>query len=337
MASTKPFNATGILQLEKLIEQNKDGWTALHYAAEAGTLHLMPAEYLTVENLLVGSTKEVRLSDSTAAGTMAGDIVRPIGTTPMHNAASRGYLAQVPVGVLTEESLLTQDSVGSTPVHCAARCGMLDKFPKSKLNERNMLVEDDAGYSPLHRAAYAGQLNHVPASLLTLSNMSRSNVSGLNSLHFAAVSLVGMEHVPNELVTLDNLLIRGNVGQTVLHMLTRCHNLGTIPSGFLTQSTIMERDIAGETVLHFAAGCLDAIPAELLSVENLLVKNNDGVTPLHKVVAEGTLDALLAVDLGDSSTIREIVGDDWWNRYLSIRAGKAGLEELADPADIDIF
>jgi len=70
--------------------------------------------------------------------------------------------------------------------------------------------------------------------------------------------------------------------------------LNQIPRELLTQENLTIKDKYEDTPLHYAAwyGHLDQIPKELLTQENLTIKNGDGDTPLHWAAKKGHLDQI---------------------------------------------
>ena len=105
-------------------------------AAKTGTLHDLPPEFLTLENL-------------TQVGTD--------GEIPVHGMAANGQLYLAPSGLLIEKYLLWKDRTGWTPLHYAAQHEFLEQVPIKHINPITMQTETiNPGVTPL-RLALNGQ------------------------------------------------------------------------------------------------------------------------------------------------------------------------------------
>jgi len=97
------------------------------------------------------------------------------GETPLHVAARRGHLGQVPRQFLTKETLTVRKGVGSyligsgkvahtdMPLHMAVHSGHADQIPKEFLTPEFLSLRT-TGYqwTLLHQLAYSSQLDLVP-------------------------------------------------------------------------------------------------------------------------------------------------------------------------------
>jgi len=128
----KPMSA------KKFMIPNKDGFTPLHFAARDGNLAQVPAEVLTVANLLTESR---------------------IGLTPLSLAACNAALNEIPNSLLTPENMCKQNSLGISALHAAAEYGHIAMVPAAILTVENLLLEDKDGWTPLHWAEDTGTLD----------------------------------------------------------------------------------------------------------------------------------------------------------------------------------
>ena len=110
---------------------------SIHDAAIQGTLHNLPKEIITEENLNSQNNE---------------------GTTVFHLAARYGHLDQIPTKFLNEANLLKNAGffdVGSSDsaLLTAAYYGHLDQIPKELLTEKNLLAKNPDGISALNLAS----------------------------------------------------------------------------------------------------------------------------------------------------------------------------------------
>jgi len=147
-----------------------------------------------------------------------------------------------------------------------------------------------------------------------------------------------LRDVPKELLTEENLLrCHGVKGRTVIHYAAEYGYLGLIPREILAGAMSL-RDVDGLTVLHLAADWkFRGVPAELLTPFNLSAKDNKGITPLHMVRDNEYLDVLLGLDIGDSVVVREIVGENWWERNQAVLRDKAKVTDPEAFVGVDLF
>ena len=89
------------------------------------------------------------------------------GETPLHDAAWRGHLDQIP-GVTAEFLATVKNNHNDTPVRFAAQYGHLDQIP-GVTAELLATVKDNAGETPLHDATQYGYLAQIPDLTITLA------------------------------------------------------------------------------------------------------------------------------------------------------------------------
>ena len=182
--------------------------------------------------------------------------------------AYRGKLNTAPAEMLTLEAVTklgpkTNAALGDSSILViAAWRGNLDHIPKDFLTQETMFK--DAGYSyPFDYAVAYGHVDQVPAEMVTNENLLSLRGKPLSPLHSAAIH--GMLH--------------------------------TIPVQFLTAANCKELSTYNQknnqnSCFHYSAynKHLDDIPAHLFTLENMLLENPVGCTPLHWVALAGQLD-----------------------------------------------
>ena len=99
------------------------------------------------------------------------------GDTPVHAAADREILDQIPEGLLTPAVLdIPEGSNWSTAIHVAAEYnGVLSQIPPQLLTRQMFAVEDKIGRTPIHLAAVAGTLDEIPAGLFSTDLLTIDN------------------------------------------------------------------------------------------------------------------------------------------------------------------
>ena len=208
----------------------------------------------------------------------------------------------------------------------------------------------ETGRTLLHYAAERGNWDKVPKDCLTVENLMMQDAYGRTPLHWAA-SHGQVEHFPKALFMPANLVMKDNDGYVPLHHAAERGQLDQFSPGLLTEANLMTRDINGRTPLHYAAafGHLDQVPKELLTGEILLVQSKDGDTPLHcamtsllkslstsgKICANENLEPLVGLELPES--VREVVGEDWWERNQRVIRAKQELGGQEEGTEIELF
>ena len=161
------------------------------------------------------------------------------------------------------------------------------------------------GGTPLHQACWSGRLDEIPARIFTDIYLMAKDPLGCTPLHYAA----------------------------------RCGHLDKLPSSALLGRYMLQVDNdRGETPLHLAAknGHFNQVPAELITENNLLLKNIFGQTVLHYLVKFNDADRVLGIKLPNKT--RKIVGEAWWSKNQEIMKNRLELVDVPDPdAGIDLF
>lgn len=203
-----------------------------------------------------------------------------------------------------ERKWIVGDTNGLTPLHEAARCGKLGCVPVEIL-KKYIVIQDKDGWTPLHAAALSRRLSDVPSSCLTSENMTVKDKYGETPLHYA-VKQGQLELVLEEVLTVENISIGDN---------------------------------AGVTPLHWAAlgGRLSQLPEAVLTPANLLIENASGESPVYYAVAGYTLE-VFPLGLKFPESVREVVGDEWWEKNQAVLRDKHKLDLIEeDGMGLDLF
>lgn len=107
--------------------------------------------------------------------------------TPLHFAAARGLLGEIPEDLLTEESLLMPNYEDWTPLDLACANDHLGQIPKRLLTERTVLAADTRGHTVLHSAAIMGRLDEIPEEIVNEKNLLIGDKNGTTPLEYAAI------------------------------------------------------------------------------------------------------------------------------------------------------
>jgi len=166
------------------------------------------------------------------------------------------------------------------------------------------------------------------------------NGSGATPLHEA----VRWEprRIPASVLTAENMLLTDRKGETPFHWSMYTGTLGQLPLDQLPVELVaggmMAKDRLGQTPLHLAAkaGTLSRVPKAVFTVENLMVDDNEGNTPLGLSVKYATTDCI-PLGLEWPESVKEIVGEGWWERNQAVLRGKAGLDVAEEGMDVELF
>jgi len=252
------------------------------------------------------------------------------GRTGMHYAAERGNLNHIPQKLFTSQYLGMPCNAGCTVIHLAAAFRCLDQLPTKLLTRRAMLTRDLDERSPLRYAIDTNNWKQLPTFLLTTKNLTIKDNGERTAVHAAARN--GQLHrLPPEVITKETMLMPDARGITPLHL--------TILRGYWSEDAT-----AGDFVQH--------VPQAILTEENLLTKwanphNLPDTEPLYKgcpTIAKCPLfyigdlkctEVLVGIEL--SEACRPIVGDQEYNKYLTIRQKTTRVTTSENTTEIEMF
>jgi len=197
-----------------------------------------------------------------------------------------------------------------------------------------------SGAKDLHNVARAGMLNKVNWDILTESDILRYDLNGNTPLQ-VAVSHGFLEQIPLDILRkyitrpLSKISVMGSGSTTLMHTIAN-YGFSNLPADLLTVENLAIRDEDGCSPLSVAAitGSVRQIPKGLLG-ENLLEKSNQGVMPLHNMVRHGSIDcvpaSILTVEnlkIADSRSVNSIHRAAYAGNLALLPKGSSNLENL---------
>ena len=170
-------------------------------------------------------------------------------------------------------------------VRTAATLGFLDDLPEAYLTRENFLLQDDHGWNAVHFACESGNLHQVPEEFITEAVLLTCTKDGKTALHLVSE----FDLLPLEILKPANLVLKSTEGRTPLHRAASFGTLYQLPSELLTREILTASDDCGRTIYHAAANhnCLDQLPG--VTLEDLLLPDLEGETPLHVLMQRPSL------------------------------------------------
>ncbi|WP_353279010.1 ankyrin repeat domain-containing protein [Wolbachia endosymbiont (group B) of Longitarsus flavicornis] len=176
------------------------------------------------------------------------------GNTPLHNAASKGYLNVVKYLIEKGANLEAKDHDGRTPIYDASWNGHLDIVKCLIEKGVNVNATDKNGWTPLHWAASKGNLEIAKSLIEKGADINAKNIYGKKPIHRAAEK--------NYETVIELLLSKG--------------------------ANVNDTDKSGWTPLHWASqnGHLDVVKYLVNRGAEVNAKANDGKTPLDIAIEQ---------------------------------------------------
>ena len=177
---------------------------------------------------------------------------------------------------------------GMTAYHHLALVGI--DIPLDKLNEDVLSKQDKLGSTPMH-AWVQRKIHNIPKRFLTEKTLLKANANG--ETPFGLVVCQGnAARLPEELLTLKNLLIKDKFGFFILARAATGEHFKTIPRKLITEEVLLLRssDLGEATIFHSLAngGNLakkpktdNVIPVEFITKEKFQLLDTNKQTPLH--------------------------------------------------------
>jgi hypothetical protein len=154
-----------------LLEDNELGISILHLAAKSGQLNQLPKKYLTQEYLCRVNSQGTSVMAIAASSGHFSQIPKNLWTKEnlsqwsnppvIVELAGTGDLGLLPPELLTQELLMTKDSLANTAFILAAREGKFEQIPTSLLSKEILLHEDCHKITLLDHIASEGQLHLI--------------------------------------------------------------------------------------------------------------------------------------------------------------------------------
>jgi len=146
--------------------KNRDGSTALHYAASYG--------FLEIAELLLTKNADVNAKNST-------------GDTPLHYASSSGHKDIAELLLSNKANADIGDGIGRTALYDAAAGGRIEEVRillAAKADENTGTLH---GYTPLSAAAARGREDVVRLLIESGANVNAADLDGCTPLHWARI------------------------------------------------------------------------------------------------------------------------------------------------------
>jgi ankyrin repeat protein len=262
---------------------DKDGWTALHFAADEG--HEQIIKFL--------------LSHGAQANSQDGD-----GVTPLMQASLQGYLnvVQQLLQVVGNPGLEEGDRYGRTTLHHAAEGGHADVMSYLLSHGAQANIRDGQGMTPLMMASWEGHIGGLQKLLSVVGDegLADTDENGWKALHYAADGDHG--EVVKFLVSKGaQANSKNNKGQTPLMHASWKGHLRTVQKlvevGGAKEQGLEERSNDGWTALHYAArtGHEEVMSFLLRHGAQANIRDGQGVTPLMVASWEGHMGGVRAL------------------------------------------
>lgn len=152
-----------------------------------------------------------------------------------------------------KEFSLTQPAIGKDKIiHLMAREGKINTIAKEFITEDLLSLKGNKGDSVYYVLAQENYANHIDKSLWTRQALTLKSNNGHTPLHFLVQC--HPELLPDD-ITLEDMLIQDNEGDSALYMWARGSRWSEIPDKFLTKKTLELKVGYGdfETLMHHIA------------------------------------------------------------------------------------
>ena len=151
---------------------------------------------------------------------------------------------------LKEFSLIQTNDGDEKIIHLMVRMGKVKTIPEDLLTHELLSSKGPIGNSVYHTLTEWGYIHDVPKKLWTQKSLTLPNNYGVTPLH--NLLQFNCDILP-ESITLNDLLIKANDGQTPLLTWANSLNWSKIPDKFLTKETLAMPDGKNNTILYIIA------------------------------------------------------------------------------------
>lgn len=146
---------------------------------------------------------------------------------------------------LKEFSLTQTNDEDEEIIHLMVRMGKVKTIPEDLLTHELLSSKGPSGNSVYHTLTEWGYIHDVPKKLWTQESLTLPNDFGVTPLH--NLLQFNCDVIPKS-ITLDDLLLKANDGQTPLLSWAKSLNWSKIPDKFLTKETLATPDDKDNTV-----------------------------------------------------------------------------------------
>lgn len=203
-----------------------------------------------------------------------------------HIVAETDSFDQLPKEWLTCENLIDlTNELEISPLHWAAKFGFTT-FPRNLLSKETLKIKGRRDCSVMHVLVENKNLGKIPQEYICAETLLTVGHGGLTPLHAAAYSN-SWEHIPNSVLTEENLHLPTADDRSILHMVfsSEGFDLETFPAKLYSPKNMTMVDIEQVTPFHVAAqnGYLRKLPLSLSNPVNLTLQSVKG-TPLDMAI-----------------------------------------------------
>jgi ankyrin repeat protein len=220
----------------------------------------------------------------------------------------------------------TANGIGQTALHLAAMWGHTDAVELLLNADAEVNLQNQFGVTPLH---YAAQKSHYDVAHLLLVHGANTKVRSMKG------------HLPHEVAEDDEMRTLCGAPSLELHAAVKKYDLPTLHQLVSGGADLSEADNKGRTALHLVVAAFQA-PSQkgrdnamemlnaLLAADGdaakdelaqaLIMRSEDGLTPLHLAASQGSsklLEALLNV-------VPSVDGDPYLQALLDLKSFKGG-------------
>jgi hypothetical protein len=210
------------------------------------------------------------------------------GVSILSFLSKKGLLGEVNPTLLSKELLGEYDKHGMNAYTYAGQNSTISHIPPTLWDDKVLSLQYKSGPDVFGILQHEGQLKYLPKHCFTKEILFKKR-KGLNPriVGLAYSSQLGV--VPKKLLT-PEVISKGGAGteghNSLLHIAAKGGCLNDIPAYLLTEENLLAKDIYGNTVIHTAAyhGHLKQIPKNFLTKANILEKNAKGATVIHNAI-----------------------------------------------------
>lgn len=210
-----------------------------------------------------------------------------------------------------------------TPLDCAVK-NRYDLIEWHKLTKEDITQTNSNGVSLLVGIVGDGQWTNLPPKLKEFSLTQPKGPSGNEKIIHLMTRQGKIDTIPTSLITKDLLSLKGARGESVYHILTDCKYTDQIEKSLWTREALTLTSDDGTTPLHKIAPHKPKLLPDDITIEDLLLKNKDGDTPLYMWVTEGEW-----LEIPDKFLTRNTLG-----LHISFKTPRVLMHYLAFAFDI---
>jgi len=181
-------------------------------------------------------------------------------------------------------------------LHEIARKGNLKKVDASILTIESLCERNDDDMTVFEIAIESGYIDSLPLKFFSIESLKRQHELVETTILFKAAENGCIDKIPIEVLTEEHLLTAGSNKKTVAWQAASSGNLKQFPRSFLSAKALISNQYPGNDGMAGAVdgGHLDQLPADLLTSENMLLKNTtqEGSNRFHYAAAARTLNRI---------------------------------------------